>query len=67
MLYWSEKPCIRYAEAVCNDAPAGAFSFLTGGAVTKRPSTRKYGKLVLVLLGICGALLLIRWAAIIWA
>jgi hypothetical protein len=35
--------------------------------VTRYRAAKKYWKMVLVLLCICGALLLIRWAAMIWA
>ncbi|WP_370463433.1 small membrane protein YniD [Pantoea sp. WMus005] len=35
--------------------------------MTRYRAAKKYGKMALVLMCICGALLLIRWAAMIWA
>ena len=51
------------------DAPSGASSLSDRGEteVTRYRAAKKYWKMVLVLLCICGALLLIRWAAMIWA
>lgn len=51
------------------DAPSGASSLSDREEteVTKYRAAKKYWKMVLVLLCICGALLLIRWAAMIWA
>jgi len=37
------------------------------GSVAKYLPAKRHWKMVLVLLCICGALMLIRWAAIIWA
>ncbi|WP_312240814.1 small membrane protein YniD [Pantoea sp.] len=35
--------------------------------MAKDRAARNSWKMILVLLGICGALLLIRWAAMLWA
>jgi len=51
------------------DAPSGASSLSDREEtdVMKYRTAKKHWKMVLVLMCICGALLLIRWAAMIWA
>jgi len=38
----------------------------SGGCVGKKLAATKHWKMIVVLLCICGALMLIRWAAMIW-
>ena len=59
-------PVLQLTES---DAPCGASSLSDREEtdVTKYRAAKKHWKMVLVLFCICGALLLIRWAAMIWA